>query len=88
MTTLSVVQSADFTSLQRITGLSADNLSNHLAKLEEGKLVQVAKGYLNKRPNTTITITQSGKQAIEVHWRQLKELHEDSQNWNEGGVPA
>jgi DNA-binding transcriptional ArsR family regulator len=40
MTALSVVQSADFTSLQRITGLSAGNLSNHLAKLEEGRLVQ------------------------------------------------
>jgi DNA-binding MarR family transcriptional regulator len=86
MTALSVVQSADFTSLQRITGLSAGNLSNHLAKLEEGKLVQVAKGYLNKRPNTTITITQPGKQAIEAHWRRLEELHEDSQSWNAGGL--
>jgi DNA-binding MarR family transcriptional regulator len=86
MTALSVVQSADFTSLQRITGLSAGNLSNHLAKLEEGKLVQIAKGYMNKRPNTMVTITYQGKQAIDAHWRRLKELHEGSQNWNEGGL--
>jgi DNA-binding MarR family transcriptional regulator len=86
MTALSVVQSADFTFLQRVTGLSAGNLSNHLAKLEEGKLVQIAKGYVSKRPNTMVTITQQGKQAIDAHWRRLKELHEDSQNWNEGGL--
>lgn len=83
MTALSVVQSADFTSLQRITGLSAGNLSNHLAKLEEGRLVQLTKGYLNKRPNTMVAITQQGKQAIDAHWRRLKELHEHSKNWNE-----
>jgi DNA-binding transcriptional ArsR family regulator len=86
MTALSVVQSADFTSLQRITGLSAGNLSNHLAKLEEGRLVQLTKGYLNKRPNTMVAITQPGKQAIDAHWRRLKELHEGSQNWNEGDL--
>jgi DNA-binding MarR family transcriptional regulator len=81
MTALSVVKSADFTFLQKVTGLSVGNLSNHLAKLEEAGLVQIAKGYVNNRPNTMITITPQGKQAIDLHWQRLKALHDESQNW-------
>lgn len=85
MTALSVVQSADFTFLQKVTGLSVGNLSNHIAKLEEGGLVQIAKGYVNNRPNTMITITLHGKQTINLHWQRLKALHDESQSWNKEG---
>jgi DNA-binding MarR family transcriptional regulator len=78
MTALATVQSADFTFLQRITGLSVGNLSNHLAKLQEGGLVQIEKGYLHNRPNTTVTITPQGKETIETHWQRLQALHDES----------
>jgi DNA-binding MarR family transcriptional regulator len=81
LTALAVVRSADFTFLRRVTGLSVGNLSNHLSRLEEGGLVRIEKGYLNKRPNTSIAITPQGKQAIDTHWQRLKALHEDSQKW-------
>lgn len=84
MTALSVVQSADFTFLQRITGLSVGNLSNHLAKLEEGELIEIAKGYVKNRPNTMVTITPKGKETIELHWRRLNSLHEASQDLTKG----
>lgn len=81
MTALSVVQSADFIALQRLTGLSVGNLSNHLTKLEEAGMVQVEKGFVNKRPNTKVSLTLAGKQAIDAHWRRLEALRIDSQKW-------
>jgi DNA-binding MarR family transcriptional regulator len=81
MTSLSVVQSADFTSLQKLTGLSVGNLSTHLTKLEEAGMVQIEKGFVNKRPNTKVSITPQGKLAIDNHWKQLDTLRKDSQNW-------
>jgi DNA-binding MarR family transcriptional regulator len=80
MTALSAVQSADFTFLKNITGLSVGNLSNHLSKLEEGGLIQITKTFVKNRPNTLITITEKGSQAVEIHWEQLKTLHEASRN--------
>ncbi len=84
LTALSVVQSADFTFLLRLTGLSAGNLSGHLVKLEEGGLVQIEKGYVNRRPNTSVSITSKGKQAIEGHWKQLEDLRKETQSWRPG----
>lgn len=81
MTALSAVQSADFTFLQRLTGLSVGNLSNHLTKLEEAGMVKIEKGFVNKRPNTMIAITPQGKQAVESHWQQLETLRKNSQSW-------
>jgi DNA-binding MarR family transcriptional regulator len=83
MTALSAVQSADFTFLQRLTGLSVGNLSNHLAKLEEAGMVQIAKGFVNKRPNTMLSITSRGEQAIDAHWQRLETLRKDSQQWKQ-----
>ncbi|MGV8026848.1 MAG: transcriptional regulator [Anaerolineaceae bacterium] len=85
MTAVSVVQSADFTFLQRITGLSMGNLSNHLAKLEEGGMIKINKGYANNRPNTTITITPLGKETIDHHWQQLQKFHEESKKLKKDG---
>ncbi len=84
MTALSAVQSADFTFLQRITGLSMGNLSNHLSKLEEGGMIQIIKGYANNRPNTTINITLLGKQTIDNHWQQLQVFYEESKKLKKG----
>ncbi|MCE5209049.1 MAG: transcriptional regulator [Chloroflexi bacterium] len=84
MTALSVVQSADFTFLKNITGLSVGNLSNHLAKLEEGGFIQITKGFVKNRPNTMITITAQGSRAIEIHWMRLKSLYEESKKLKKG----
>ncbi len=81
MTVLSAVQSADFTFLERLTGLTVGNLSNHLGKLEEAGLVKIEKGFVNKRPNTMVSITSQGKQAIDNHWQHLETLHKESRAW-------
>ena len=74
MTVLSVCQEADFTYLLNITGLTKGNLSSHIAKLEENKLVSVRKTFKSKKPVTFLKLTKSGKDAIEAHWQKLNSL--------------
>jgi DNA-binding transcriptional ArsR family regulator len=81
LTALSSCISADFTFLQRLTGLTQGNLSGHLIKLEEAKLIKINKKIVKKRPNTTIKLTPLGKSSIENHWKQLETLHEKSKTW-------
>lgn len=81
LTALSACQSADYTFLQRVTGLTQGNLSGHLTKLEEVAFVTIDKQFINKRPNTVISITVKGRQAIEHHWQQLQYLHESAKQW-------
>lgn len=82
LTALSTAPRADFLFLQRITGLTPGNLSRHVSKLEEGGLVQTAKGYVDKRPNTMIELTPAGKQAIEAYWKQIASLPERIREWD------
>lgn len=81
MTALAACKSADYLFLQRLTGLTGGNLSSHIAKLEEGGLIQLEKRFVDKRPNTQVQITDKGRIAIEQHWKQLEALRRDSQEW-------
>ena len=81
MTALSACKSADYLFLQRLTGLTTGNLTSHIAKLEEGGLIQIEKRFVDKRPNTLVQITDKGRAAIEQHWKQLEDLRKDSRAW-------
>lgn len=81
MTALAACESADFLYLQRLTGLSKGNLSSHLSKLEEGKLVQIEKQFIGKKPNTQVALTANGRAAINQHWQQLDALRHNSLSW-------
>jgi DNA-binding transcriptional ArsR family regulator len=72
MTILSTVESADFLALQRLTGLSSGNLSVHLSKLTEGKLISYDKKIVGKKTRTQVRITSKGQQALERHWLRLE----------------
>lgn len=69
LTNLFVVESANATYLLQQTGLTWGNLGSHLAKLEEAKYVKVVKGYKGKQPQTTISLTSKGRDAL-VHYRE------------------
>lgn len=64
MTNLFVVESANATYLLRQIDLTWGNLGSHLNKLEDAGYVSVAKGYNGKKPETTISLTDSGRQAL------------------------
>ena len=72
MTVLSTVESADFLALQRLTGLTSGNLSVHLSKLVEGKLISYDKKIIGRKTRTQVKITARGRQALERHWLQLE----------------
>ena len=76
MTALSACSSADFTFLLQLTGLSRGNLSSHLSKLEEGGLVQIEKRFVDKVPNTLISLTEAGQESITRHWLLLDKLRQ------------
>src|SRR5215467_1880810 len=74
LTVLSACDEADFTFLQRITGLTNGNLSTHLSKLEAADFVSISKRFAGKKPQTLIALTSTGRKQLDEHWRQLKEL--------------
>lgn len=85
LTALSACKSADFLFLQRLTGLTAGNLSSHLSKLEEGDLVKVDKHFVGKKPNTLVQLSDYGRVAIERHWKQLESLRQSAKAWKPEG---
>lgn len=76
LTVLSSVREGDFTFLQRATGLTKGNLSSHLTKLEDARLVTIDKHFVGKRPNTNVTLTALDRSRITQHWQQLERLRD------------
>ena len=65
MANLYVVDEADFIFLSRQTGLTAGNISSHMARLEDAGYVDIDKTFVGKRPRTSYTLTDSGRAAFE-----------------------
>ncbi len=82
MTILSTVESADFLALQRLTGLTSGNLSVHLSKLVEGKLVSYDKKIIGKKTKTEVKLTTKGQQALDEHWSKLETFRANAQKSN------
>ncbi len=80
MTTLASCASADFMFLRRMTGLTNGNLSSHLTKLEDAGLVTVIKAFVDRKPNTRVSITEEGRRAIESHWSALARIRRSAQS--------
>ena len=84
LTSLSSCRSADFIFMQRLTALTAGNLSGHLTKLEDAGLIWIEKRIVDKRTNTKIGLTDHGRMAIERHWQQLEQLRLHAQGKETG----
>lgn len=57
----------DFIQLMTRTELTWGNLSTHLTKMEEAGYVMITKTFKGKRPQTLISMTESGRQAY-LQW--------------------
>lgn len=60
---LSTVHSALFAELRDKVGATDGNLSTHLRKLEEAGYVSVDKSFVDRKPRTTIALTEAGRKA-------------------------
>ncbi len=64
LSTLYVLKSADFLFLLNQTELTKGNLSAQLSKLEEAGYLEITKGYVGKRPHTSLSLTGAGRRAL------------------------
>ncbi|CAL8967776.1 hypothetical protein CELL_00083 [Cellulomonas sp. T2.31MG-18] len=74
---LAVTQEArrvEFGFLRETLGLTAGNLSQHLAVLERAGLVDIEKGYEGRRPRTWVRLTKAGGTALREELAALKAL--------------
>ncbi len=77
MTSLFVLESADFVFLIRLTGLTWGNLSSHLTTLEEAGYVELEKKIVGKRVNTMVALTRQGRAAFRAWRKQMQNVLDD-----------
>jgi DNA-binding MarR family transcriptional regulator len=63
-----------FPRLQQLLEMSAGNLSTHLRKLEDAGYVQLAKTHQRRTPVTYVSLTRTGRRALEDYTAALRLL--------------
>jgi DNA-binding MarR family transcriptional regulator len=74
MSILMVNDTAEFKTLKELLELTDGNLSSHLTALEKAGYIQVKKQFIDRKPNTTYTVTRQGRKAFEDHLKVLETL--------------
>jgi DNA-binding MarR family transcriptional regulator len=67
-----------FADLKRLCGLTDGNLSRHLQVLQDAGLVDIVKGYDDKRPQTICKITASGRRRFLSYLSVLEQVVRDA----------
>ena len=63
-----------FPRLQKLLDMTAGNLSTHLRKLEDAGYVEVEKTHEGRSPVTYLSLTRTGRQALEDYRAALQAL--------------
>ena len=74
MAVLSVNNSLSFNTLKELLDITDGNLATHLKGLEKNELVEVSKQFIERKPNTTYSITPTGRNLFEQHLNALEKL--------------
>lgn len=74
MSVLMVNESADFTTLKEILGVTDGNLASHAKALETENYIVVEKQFIGRKPNTKYIATKAGKKAFQEHIEALEKL--------------
>lgn len=75
---LAAVEAADFRFIREQAEMSDSALSKQLTILEEAGYVEVHKGFVGKRPRTSVSLTRRGRAAFAAHVEALREIVERS----------
>ncbi|MFZ3554638.1 winged helix-turn-helix domain-containing protein [Streptomyces sp. BH055] len=75
---LAGVEWAEFGWLRDEAGVSASALSKQVSTLETKGYVEVKKGYVGKRPRTWVSLSDTGRGALENHVAALQQVVETS----------
>ncbi len=74
MSVLAVNPSMDFTGLRETLSVTDGNLASHLRALEEAGYIKMEKNFINRKPNTSYSITDEGMESFSSHLKALEEL--------------
>ena len=74
MSVLMVNESADFTTLKELLGVTDGNLASHAKALETDEYIVVEKQFIGKKPNTSYKATPLGRKAFQEHIEALEKL--------------
>jgi DNA-binding MarR family transcriptional regulator len=75
---LSAVDSALFSEVRDKVGATDGNLSAHLRKLEDGGYVLVEKSFVNRKPQTRLSLTPVGRKAWGLWLDRMEALRQAS----------
>lgn len=67
-----------FNDLKQLCALSDGNLSRHLQVLQEARMVEIAKGFDNNRPQTNCRITSLGRRRYLEYVEVLEQVIRDA----------
>ncbi|MDR2233251.1 MAG: transcriptional regulator [Tannerella sp.] len=82
MSVLMVNESVDFVSMKSLLDLTDGNLASHTRSLEEYEYIRSVKKFVGRKPNTTYSITEKGREAFASHINALEELLKNQLNTN------
>lgn len=80
MSILMVNEEYDFNSFKEILEVTDGNLASHLKNLEKQEYISVSKSFVGRKPMTTYSATENGKQAFQEHLQFLENLINENKN--------
>lgn len=74
MSALMINDALSFNELKNLLDVTDGNLASHMKALEEHKLINVTKGFIGRKTNTTYAITVAGEKAFREHIIALEKI--------------
>lgn len=77
-----------FTDLKQLCSLTDGNLSRHLQALEQAGLVEVWKGFRNRKPQTLCRLSKGGRERFLEYLSELEQILRDAVQRDETGTES
>ncbi len=74
MSALLVNDSINFKELKRLLDVTDGNLASHIKALEKKEYITFEKSFIDRKPNTTYSITKLGRLAFKKHVAAIENL--------------
>ncbi|MCR9171050.1 MAG: transcriptional regulator [bacterium] len=74
MSMLMVNESVDFKTIKETLDVSDGNLASHLAALEKKEYINITKQFIERKPNTSYSLSPAGRLAFKKHLEALEAL--------------
>ena len=74
MSVLVVNDSVDFNTIKDLLNVIDGNLASHLKALEKEEVIVVKKQFVGRKPNTSYSVTEKGRQVFKEHINALERL--------------